>query len=79
MLELSYCLNWVVFLHMQQLFTIHFLENNLAMAELRFWQSTFSGLRAFSFIGIPQNLNNHFRGSSLKRRLKKTVLKCENV
>jgi hypothetical protein len=63
---------------MQQLFTIHFLENNLAMAKLHFWQSTFSGWRAFSFICVPQNLNNYFRGSSLKRRLKKTVLKCEN-
>jgi len=48
------------------------------MAELRSWQSTFSGLGAFSYVGVPQNLNNYFRGSSLKRVLKKTVLKCVN-
>jgi hypothetical protein len=32
---------------MQQLFTIHFLENNSAMAELHSWQSIFSGLTSF--------------------------------
>ena len=70
-------INWAT--SIEALLQINFLNNNLAVNELRSPLSTFSGPSTFSQEGVHWYMENYFRHFSLAENLKNTVINYGNV